>query len=290
MSEYQYLAFRAIDAAVTAKDLQFMRKQSSRAEITPWSFENEYHFGDFHGDAAEMLRRGYDFHFHYTNFGDRKLMMRIPNGLPDAKSAEPYFEDDSLYFLKDKQGAGGILCVEPYYEAGDMDELMDDRGMLDRLLPLRAEILDGDLRPLYLGHLAVASDGNHDPEEEKDAPVPAGLGKLTHAQKALAELYGISDALIAAAASNSPPLPSRADAGAEYEAWLQSQPVAAKDAWLGQLLADARSTVRSEILAAYQKSQNVPAWPTIRIDRTVSEIKSAAEGIQREQDRKDWAA
>ena len=45
MSEYQYVAFRAIDAPVSEKNLKFMRQQSSRAEITPLSFENEYHFG-----------------------------------------------------------------------------------------------------------------------------------------------------------------------------------------------------------------------------------------------------
>lgn len=137
MSEYQYVVFRAIDAPVGETNLKFMRKQSSRAEITSWSFENEYDFGDFHGNAVEMLRRGYDFHFHYANFGVRNLMIRFPNGLPDAKAAEPYFEEDSLHFLKDKQGRGGILCVEPYFEAGELDDLSELEGFLDRLLPLR---------------------------------------------------------------------------------------------------------------------------------------------------------
>ena len=144
MSEFQHIAFRAIDAPVSEKNLAFMRRQSSRADITPWSFENEYHFGDFHGNAVEMLRRGYDFHLHYANFGVRTLMIRFPNGLPDAKVVEPYFEEDSLHFLKDKQGRGGILCVEPIFEAGDLDDLWELDGFIDRLLPLRAEILEGD--------------------------------------------------------------------------------------------------------------------------------------------------
>ncbi|MGD0462814.1 MAG: hypothetical protein ABSB74_10030 [Tepidisphaeraceae bacterium] len=285
MSEYQYVAFRAIDAPVSEKNLEFMRKQSTRAEITSWSFENEYHFGDFHGNAVEMLRRGYDFHFHYANFGIRNLMIRFPNGLPDAKAAEPYFEEDSLHFLKDKQGRGGILCVEPYFEAGDLDDIWELEGLLDRLLPLRAEILDGDLRPLYLAHLAVASDGNHDPDEEKDAPVPAGLGKLTDAQRALTELYGLSEALIAAAAQNSPP-PQRTDSEKDYAAWLERQPEATKTAWLGQLMADPRAAVRREIVAEYQKSRSTPSWPTIGLDRTLAEIKAVAEGIQHEMNRK----
>ena len=68
-SEYQYVAFRAIDAPVSEKNLSLHARQSSRAEITPWSFHNEYHYGDFRGNAKEMLRRGYDLHLHYANFG-----------------------------------------------------------------------------------------------------------------------------------------------------------------------------------------------------------------------------
>lgn len=88
MSEYQYVAFRAIDGPVSEKNLEFMQEQSSRAEITAWSFENEYNFGDFHGDEMEMLRRGYDLHLHYANFGTRKLLIRLPNGLPDPAAAK----------------------------------------------------------------------------------------------------------------------------------------------------------------------------------------------------------
>src|SRR5262245_8301588 len=121
-----------------------MRRQSSRAEVTPWSFDNEYDFGDFRGDAAQMLRRGYDLHLHYANFGVRTLMVRLPVGLPDPAAAAPYFDDESPTFVKDKRGPGGILTVEPFYEAGELDELdglgeFDD--LLEDLIPVRAEIL-----------------------------------------------------------------------------------------------------------------------------------------------------
>jgi hypothetical protein len=39
MSEYQYAAFRVIERAVSQKNLAYMRRHSSRAEIMPWSFE-----------------------------------------------------------------------------------------------------------------------------------------------------------------------------------------------------------------------------------------------------------
>ncbi len=52
MSEYQFVHFLAIDSPLDDKQLAYMRRQSSRAEISQWEFTNEYDFGDFHGDAA----------------------------------------------------------------------------------------------------------------------------------------------------------------------------------------------------------------------------------------------
>ncbi|MBN1912650.1 MAG: hypothetical protein JW818_23210, partial [Pirellulales bacterium] len=236
MSEYQYLAFRAIDRAVSKKNLAYMRQQSTRAEITPWTFENEYHFGDFHGNTLEMMRRGYDLHLHYANYGIRRLLVRLPNGVPNAKAVKPYFPGDSLVFRKDNKGPGGTLVIQPYYEGSSLDPLWDLHELIDRLVPLRAEIMAGDLRPLYLAHLAVIGDDDHDPDEAIETPVPAGLKKLTDAQYALAEFFGLGEAMIAAAAEQSGPLPAVVDQRSRYSEWLAEQPEATKDAWLAELL------------------------------------------------------
>jgi hypothetical protein len=286
MSEYQFVAFRAIDRPVGEKNLEYMQRQSSRAEITPWSFENEYHYGDFRGNAVEMLHRGYDIHLHYANFGIRKLLIRLPRGLPDTQALKPYIEKDSLRFLKDKRGPGGILSIEPFHEAGDLDELWEIDAILDRLVPLRAEILDGDLRPLYVAHLAVACDGEHDPEETREAPVPAGLGALSDAQRALAELYGLGDELIAAAARESPPIPARVDPATHYTEWLRAQKERTKNEWLSALMADPRSAVRAEILARYRTDRSMPTWPTARPNRTIAQLHAAAAEIARKAQRK----
>jgi hypothetical protein len=286
MSEHQRIAFRAIDSPVSEKNLEYMRRQSSRAEITPWSFDNEYHFGDFRGDAVEMLRRGYDLHLHYANFGIRKLLIRFPHGLPDVQAAEPYLGEDSPQFLQDKQGPGGILAIEPFHEPDDLEELWEFDDLLDRLVPLRAEILDGDLRPLYVAHLAIACDGEHDPAETKEAPVPAGLEKLSDAQRALAEFYGLSDALIVAAAQDGLPLPAPTAARNQRADWLQSQPAATKDRWLAQWMADPHSSVRREILEDFRKSRSSPLWPTTVRGRTFAELEAIAKEIQQGADRK----
>jgi hypothetical protein len=279
MSEYQYIGFRACEKPVSDKDLAYMRKQSSRAEITPWSFDNECHYGDFHGDALAMLRRGYDIHLHYANFGIRKLLIHLPHDLPSTPGAKPYFGEGGLEFLKDKQGQGGILSINPYYEPGDQDELWDVNEVLDRLVPLRAEILEGDLRPLYLAHLAILCDKEHDPEETTEGPVPAGLGKLTAAQQALTELFALGDAFIAAAAEGNQGRPMQEDPGELHTRWLQGLPQATKDAWLLEWLADAHSSARSEMLAEFRKSRPMAGWPTVQRNRTIAELETAAEDI-----------
>jgi len=284
MSEYQRIVFRAIDGPVSDKNLQFMRQQSTRAEMNPWSFDNEYHYGDFHGDRFEMLRRGYDLHIHYANFGTRSLLIRLPNGLPDPEADEPYLDDEGVQFHPDKQGPGGILALEPCYEAGE--ELWDLDEIIGRLIPLRGEILDCDLRPLYLMHLAMACDENHDPNETRAAPVPAGLDNLSNAQRALAEYCGMSDHLIAAAAEESPPLASQLDTGRRYADWLQRQPEVAKNAWLAQWMADRESAVRREILARFNEECRAPTWPTAHPERTVAALIERAEQIRSASTRK----
>ena len=279
MSEFQYVAFRAIDAPVSKQNLKYMREQSTRAEITEWAFDNEYHFGDFHGNAVEMLRLGYDFHLHYANFGIRKLMIRVPELPAEAKE---YLIDEQLCFTKDKRGQlSGILTLDLSLEPGHLDDVWAPAELMEELLPLRGEILGGDLRPLYLAHLAIASDMNHDPAGESDGPIPAGLNKLTPAQKAFADFYGIDKALLSAAAQGAPPLAQRVQSRNDFDQWLEGQPDEAKTTWLKRLTEDDGQAVRAEIVSTYRKSQKAAAWPTAKLDRTIEEILEKAEQMRR---------
>ena len=55
MSEYQYYEFRAIDRLLTSTEMAELRAISSRAEISPHSLTNEYHFGNFKGDPLKPM-------------------------------------------------------------------------------------------------------------------------------------------------------------------------------------------------------------------------------------------
>ncbi|WP_373652287.1 hypothetical protein [Schlesneria sp. DSM 10557] len=283
MSEYQYIGFLAIDGPVSEKNLEYMRKQSSRAEITEWSFRNTYQYGDFRGDALEMLRRGYDVHLHYADYGITKLMIRLPSGLPNGKLSQKYLLEYGLKFIRDASGLGGILSIDPFYDGHSVSDLIDPEEMLSFLKLLRAELLDGDLRPLYLAHLAVAQDSNHGPDETYEAPVPAGLKSLTQAQQALADFFGLSRPLIEASAIESPPLPdsSRDKTLAQEEDWIRQLPKNLKDTWLLSILRTGSASVRSEMLSQFRCSQGGVVWPTNNPSRTMHQLQELEEQAAR---------
>ena len=278
MSVYQYVAFRAIDAPVTRTNLDYMRLQSTRAKITPWAFDNEYHFGDFHGNAVEMLRRGYDIHLHFADFGICRLMIRLPQGFPDPRAAAAYLVKHGVTVHPDQQGPGSVLEIQPAYEAGQLDVGWNFDELLSELAPLRQELMEGDLRPLYLGHLAVCTDFNHDPDESVEGPVPAGLDDLTDAQAAFADLLGMDPQLIEAAATEAPPLRGVRPGGRKpgHLSWLKTVPSRRKDQWLAALLADAGAPVRAEIMAEYRSSRPPAPWPTVPGTRKLSELLEAS--------------
>lgn len=275
VSEYQYVIFRAVDAPVSKKNLSYMEKQSSRAEITPWSFENEYNYGDFRGNALEMLRRGYDFHLHYANYGIRKLMIRLPNGFPDSASADKYLNHDSISLHPDKSGPGLILEISPNDESGELDQIFDFHELVENLIQLRGEIIEGDLRPLYLMNLIAALF--YGDEEAIEAPVPYGLNTLTDAQLALAEFYGIGDSLLKAAANNIPEQKNSKTGDDAHAVWLRKQSSSQKDIWLGKLMADPNSNIRAEILTEFRSQQKSTIWPVVERNRKIVDLEADAE-------------
>lgn len=86
MSEFQFVEFRAIDRPLSDHQLEFMGRQSSRAEFSRWEFKVEYHYSSFRGNVDEMLRNGYDVFLTYCNDGYREIRMRLPDGFPFPKS------------------------------------------------------------------------------------------------------------------------------------------------------------------------------------------------------------
>jgi hypothetical protein len=294
VSEYQFLAFRAIDRPLTDKELEFARSQSSRAEITPWSMENEYHFGDFHGDAAELLRRGFDVHLHYANFGIRKIMLRLPAGLPGTKSAwSPYVDGDQVSWKNHKRGPGGILTIEPSADAGTFDEQWDPGpgAYFECLQCLRNDLLNGDLRPLYVFWLCGQSgDYGDDPQELIEPPVPAGLAEASEASRYLLGFFGLDELLLDAAGESAARLTKQSNPHEQVDKWVRQLKADDARALLNKILTEKDHTgVRAETLARIRNEANRPVWPTRPGQRTLAALVERTEQLRAEADAKERA-
>lgn len=277
MSEYQFIHFLAIDRPLDDKQLAFMERQSTRADITRWEFTNEYHFGDFHGNRLEMLRRGYDVHLHYANFGIRRLMIRLPAGLPcDRKTFGAFDAEGAVQWYADKKGKGGILDIDPEGDAGTYEEeFYEADGLLPDIAPLRELLSRGDLRPLYLAWLAAPYD-----DEALEPPVPAGLGKLPPALEAMAEFYEVSQDLLAAAADHSPPLPKTAGADKTLKTWIGKRSKDELRDLVEKLLADDAAATRVETLSRVRNQAGAATWPMAEPARTLAELRELADHLR----------
>src|SRR3546814_6607277 len=81
MSEYQYYEFQAIDRPLDRAAQEALRSISSRARISATSFTNHYEWGDLKGDPCKLMEQWFDLHLYLTNWGTRRLMMRLPERL-----------------------------------------------------------------------------------------------------------------------------------------------------------------------------------------------------------------
>jgi hypothetical protein len=259
MSEYQYYEFRALDRPLTDKEQAELRALSTRAEITPYSFTNEYHWGDFKGNPEVLMEKYFDAFFYVANWGTRQLMLRLPRDLVDLDAMRPYVIGDGCDMKLHKDSV--VIEWRSDDEGGsDYDEKWDGgAGGLDRLLALRDELLAGDLRPLYIGFLnAVEMGGEYGAEIDPDTPeppLPPGLRKLTRAQKELADFLRLSTDLLEAAVEGAPEGgPPAGPTEEEMAAWLAALPPADKDAVLLRILAGDLAEAGRELQGRFRQA------------------------------------
>jgi len=280
MSEYQYYEFRAIDNPLTDRQVGELRKLSTRAEITPTSFTNEYQWGNFCGNPRKMMEKYFDAFLYYANWGTHWFMLRLPKKLVDLKTIKQYCGGDSFDIRV--KGDFAVLEFRSEDESGDWEDDCDN-NWLASLIPLRADLLGGDLRSLYMGWLASAQDGELD-EDAVEPPVPPGLKRLSASLTNLADFLRIDDKLLKAAAAfdvgKAPAAPSRAD----LSRWIDSLPLPEKNKILLQLVEGKATHLREQLLQRFQQShakKNSPKAGKAKTAarRSVGELLAAA-GLQ----------
>ncbi|REJ96898.1 MAG: hypothetical protein DWQ34_03145 [Planctomycetota bacterium] len=284
MSEYQFIAFRAVDRPLTQRELVYARQQSSRAEITRWHFENEYHFGDFRGSADGLLRHGYDVHLHYANFGVRKIAVRLPAGLPFPASVwSDYVRENGLTQKKDLKGKGGILTLDPFHEPGDLEDIWSPGEYLDDVVEIRNHLVAGDPRVLYLLWLCAANDQSASPDRN-EPPVPGGLAECLDSCGALLEFFGLDPLILVAASEDAPALPAQEDLEQRVEAYVEAFSDRESKRLLRRLLVEDAAVVKAEMLAALRESEPRTDWPTVALGRSFAELLERTEVLCAEHD------
>jgi hypothetical protein len=288
MSEYQYYEFVAIDEPLTPKQMAELRARSSRASITPTSFVNDYQWGDLKGDPADWMRRYFDAHVYVANWCTCLLYLRVPKSAFDAETLRA-FKTQTIFSVE--QTKTHWLLEWGLDESDNYDRFAeeDGRGWMGRLVPLRDELLRGDMRSLYLGWLAGVSVGEVDEKATEPQP-PPGLSRLTAAQQSLAEFLEVDEDLLAAAGlSDQQGSKPDSESDAELDVWIAALPAAEKTAMLKLLLSGNAQQAERKLklrFLAWQREQQPVAKPETR-RRTVADIHklaaSAAEARKRQE-------
>ncbi|MCY2993155.1 MAG: hypothetical protein NTY19_35520 [Planctomycetota bacterium] len=149
MSEYQYYEFRTVDRSLTAGEIAELEKLSSRAEVTATSFTNTYSYGDFRGDPDRLMERYFDVFVYVANWGTRHFMVRLPVRGVDLPTVEAYAGGGLSFWIK-----GEFVILSFLYEDEGGGEWEAGEEYMPGLISLREELLNGDVRSLYLGWLS----------------------------------------------------------------------------------------------------------------------------------------
>jgi hypothetical protein len=267
MSEHQVYEFVALDRPLTAKQMAELRAISTRAEITPTRFWNEYHWGDLKADPAKLVERYFDAHLYFANWGTRRLMLRLPSSRVDPKRLRPYFPGGAANMTT--SGEYVVLDFAIEAEEPDDDDVTGDAS-LAALAPVRGELLRGDLRAAYLAWLLAVQMDDVD-DEDAEPPVPPGLLDLSAPLEALVDFLDIDDDLVSAAAERSVAEPD--DAG-PLRAWVAALPARTKDQWLRRAVDDPDLALGAELRRAFRAQAKAPPAAS---PRTVAELRAAAD-------------
>ena len=170
------------------------------------------------------MEKYFDAFVYVANWGTHQLMFRLPRRLLDVRLARQYAAEEGLS-LREKGQHVVLDFLSQEEDGGDWEE---GEGWLPALLPLRTDLMAGDLRCLYLAWLS----GIHSFEDDEDTPeppLPPGLGKLTAPLKALVNFLRIDPDLIEAAAAADAGAAPTGPSVADEAAWVAALPEAEKN-------------------------------------------------------------
>jgi hypothetical protein len=281
MSEYQYYEFQAVDRPLTEQEQREVRSVSTRATVTATRFTNHYEWGDFKGDTAVWMEKYFDVFLYLANWGTHELMLRLPRRALDLKTAQRYCCGE----VAAARSHGDFVILELSSLEDEGGDWVDGSGWLSSLIPLRADLMGGDHRALYLAWLLCVQSGELK-DDATEPPLPTGLRNLTASLEAFADFLRIDVDLIAVAAARSPEVDT-SSSGREIEEWVAALPGAAKTEWLVRLAGGREPRLRSELLRQFRESHPPVLHQGAGALRTVGELREAADKRAEERIRKE---
>jgi hypothetical protein len=321
MSEYQYHEWQTVDRVLTPDEQAAVNNLSSHIEVSSSRAVVTYHWSDFKHDPKQVLLKYFDAYFYLANWGSLRLMFRFPKGLLEEPDLLPYCVDETITF--ETTGQHQVLDID-FNPEGSGGWMEADAG-LAFFINLRADLLAGDHRLLYLAWLKAMTDsggeydenwndldflgGEFDDEwnesdisgdeyvEEPDDSgilgsrqeplVPPGLKKLTPSLQNFIQVFEIDPFLVQAAAEASPD-PKKA-AQVDYHELIRRLPREECDELLRRLAEGdpgAGLALRKRLGAFLPQEPAQPAG-----QRTVQELLQRAEQLKlAEQQRQAEAA
>lgn len=271
MSEYQYYEFRAIDRPLTDKEMASLGAISSRAHITSTSFVNVYNYGDFRGKPQALVEKYFDAFLYVANWGTHTLMLRLPKQAMGSPEYAPFQAGDNLR----------VWCKGEYALVSlNADELEIDwdegEGLIDSLLPIRADLLRGDFRALYLGWLLGVQSENVE-DDMPEPPIPAGLRELTASLQSLVEFLDIDADLLEVAAELSVDRELAAPSSEMSSGWIAALPEQEKNSLLLQVASGEDAHVGINLIRRFQRESASTAASEPSASRTAGELRAAAD-------------
>jgi hypothetical protein len=273
VSEYQHYEFRAVDRPLEERERRMFRSLSTRAEITPTSFVNTYNWGDFKGDPDALMEKCFDAFVYVANWGTRRFVLRLPKKALTRHVLSAYCGGESIR----GRTAGEFVVIE-FRREEDGGEWEDGEGWMASLIPLRADLLRGDRRSLYLGWLCCAQNEEL-AEDETEPPVPPGLKALSGSLAALVDFMGVDSHLLEVAASESASLEASPTRD-ELSSWIRALPAKDKDTLLLDAALNRGPQAGAEILRWYDLSRKSgPSAEEQPRRRTVGDLLAAAKEL-----------
>lgn len=211
MSEYQYHEWQTIDRVLTIEEQAAVSHLSSHIDVSSSRAVVTYNWSDFRHDPRQVLLKYFDAYFYLANWGSLRLMFRFPEGILDKDDFLPYCVKEFITF--DTEGNYQVLDLD--FNPEDGGEWWESDASLSDFIRLRADLLEGDYRLLYLAWLkamTIYGDPDYDQEYDdeydrvaydREPPVPPGLKKLSPSLQNFVQVFEIDPFLVQAAAETS---------------------------------------------------------------------------------------